>query len=60
MKKLWKRLKKKWSRAVDRFVSDEEGVGVVEIILILVDILTTQNPCGYCGLCWKRGLREGF
>jgi len=51
MKKLWKRLKKKWSRAVDRFVSDEEGVGVVEIILILVEILTVRNLCICCTLC---------
>ena len=28
--------------------ADEEGVGVVEIILILVENLTTPNPCGYC------------
>ncbi len=48
MKKLWKRLRKKCTRAMDRFISDEDGVGVVEIILILVENSTTQNPCVLC------------
>lgn len=40
MKKCWKRLKKKWNHAVDCFIEDEEGVGVVEIILILVVLIS--------------------
>ena len=40
MKKLWKRLRKKCTRAMDRFISDEDGVGVVEIILILVVLIS--------------------
>ena len=40
MKKVLKRLRKKCDRAVSRFVSDEEGVGVVEIILILVVLIS--------------------
>ena len=40
MKKIWKRLKKKCSHAVDCFIKDEDGVGVVEIILILVVLIS--------------------
>ena len=40
MKKLWKRLRKKCTRTMDRFISDEDGVGVVEIILILVVLIS--------------------
>ena len=51
MKKVLNRLRDRITSAVNRFIEDEEGVGVVEIILILVDILTTQNPCVYCAPC---------
>ena len=48
MKKFWKHLKKKWNRTLNCFIEDEEGVGVVEIILILVDKLTTLYTCVLC------------
>lgn len=48
---MWKRLKS-WKdscvSAAREIAADEDGVGVVEIILIMVENLTTQNPCGYC------------
>ena len=48
MKKVLNRLRDRISSAVNRFIEDEEGVGVVEIILILVENSTTQNPCVLC------------
>jgi len=42
MKKVLNRLRDRISSAVNRFIEDEEGVGVVEIILILVGIHTIQ------------------
>ena len=40
MKKVLNRLRKKYSPAIRRFTEDEEGVGVVEIILILVVLIS--------------------
>ena len=54
MKKVLNRLRESWVPATYCIIKDEEGVGVVEIILILVDKLTTQNPCVLCGYCIKR------
>ena len=48
MKKVLNRLRDRISSAVNRFIEDEEGVGVVEIILILVEKLTTQIPWVLC------------
>ena len=48
MKKVLNRLRESWVPATYYIIKDEEGVGVVEIILILVDKLTTQNPCVLC------------
>lgn len=48
MKKMLHRMKDMCARAAHCFVSDEDGVGVVEIILILVENSTTQNPCVLC------------
>ena len=48
MKKMLNRLRDRCSPAVHCFIEDEEGVGVVEIILILVENSTTQNPCVLC------------
>ena len=48
MKKVLNRLRESWVPATYYIIKDEEGVGVVEIILILVENLTTPNPCGYC------------
>jgi len=51
MKKMLNCLRDRCSPAVHCFIEDEEGVGVVEIILILVDKSTTQSDCVLCGLC---------
>ena len=40
MKKVLNRLRDRISSAVNRFIEDEEGVGVVEIILILVVLIS--------------------
>ena len=48
MKKVLNRLRDRWRPATYFFIEDEEGVGVVEIILILVENSTTQNPCVLC------------
>jgi len=48
MKKVLNRLRDRISSAVNRFIEDEEGVGVVEIILILVENSTTKNPRVLC------------
>ena len=48
---MWKRLKSWKDSCVStarEIAADEDGVGVVEIILIMVENLTTQKPCGYC------------
>ena len=34
-------MKKEWLQEIKRFCEEESGVGVVEIILVLVGILTT-------------------
>ena len=60
MKKVLNRLRDRWRPATYFFIEDEEGVGVVEIILILVENLTIQNLCGYCGLCEKQPSWWGF
>lgn len=36
---------KQW---IQNFWNDESGIGVVEMILILVDIYTTKNICVLC------------
>ena len=54
MKKMLNRLRARCSPAVHCFIEDEEGVGVVEIILILVENSTTQNPCVLCFICSLR------
>ena len=48
MKKVLNRLRESWVPATYYIIKDEEGVGVVEIILILVENSTTQNPCALC------------
>ena len=48
MKKVLNRLRESWVPATYYIIKDEEGVGVVEIILILVENSTTQNPCVLC------------
>ena len=48
MKKVQNRLRESWVPATYYIIKDEEGVGVVEIILILVENSTTQNPCALC------------
>ena len=48
MKKVANRLRDRWRPATYFFIEDEEAVGVVEIILILVENSTTQNPCVLC------------
>ena len=59
MKKVLNRLRESWVPATYYIIKDEEGVGVVEIILILVDKLTTQNP--YCvDTVPKRSKTGGF
>ena len=40
MKKVLNHLRDRISSAVNRFIEDEEGVGVVEIILILVVLIS--------------------
>ena len=44
MKKVLNRLRDRITSAVNRFIEDEEGVGVVE----MVENSTTQNPCVLC------------
>lgn len=39
-------MKKEWLQEMKRFCEEESGVGVVEIILVLVGILTTYYRVG--------------
>lgn len=39
---------------IQRLIQEEDGIGVVEIILILVDIFTIPNLCMYCLYRFKR------
>ena len=49
MKKVLNRLRDRWRPATYFFIEDEEGVGVVEIILILVGICIAKKRRILCG-----------
>ena len=49
MKKVLNRLRDRWRPATYFFIEDEEGVGVVEIILILVEKPNTKHRYVLCG-----------
>ena len=38
---------RKWKEVLDSFREDQSGIGVVEIILILVNIFTENTGCFY-------------